>query len=128
MPLISKSGQAKSQSLKWPCALRKALCVFLFAGSVAQSPAQLPASAPPAAKAEPAAIVDPLGRETPRSTVMGALKYIERQDFATVARYLQPPPGQNANLVELAKKFQALHSKFKGDVDLLSDDPKSYLC
>ncbi len=55
---------------------------------------------------------------------MGALKYVERQDFATVSRYLQPPPGQNKNLVQLAKEFQALHSKFKGDVDLLSDDPK----
>src|SRR5208337_2790256 len=70
------------------------------------------------------AIVDPLGRETPRSTVLNASKYAERQDFATVARYLQPPPGQNSNLVELAREVQALLSSFKGDVDLLSDDPK----
>jgi MscS family membrane protein len=54
---------------------------------------------------------------------MGVLKYAAHEDFATAARYLQPPPGQNINLVELAKEFQALHSRFKGDVDLLSDDP-----
>ena len=54
---------------------------------------------------------------------MGLLKYAERQDFATAARYLQPPPGQDTNLVQLAKELQALHSRFKGNVDLLSDDP-----
>jgi MscS family membrane protein len=55
---------------------------------------------------------------------MGALKYVERQDFATVARYLQAPPGQSGNLIQLAREFQALHGNFRGDVDLLSDDPK----
>ena len=55
---------------------------------------------------------------------MGVLKYAERQDFATGARYLQPPSGPNVNMGQLAKEFQALHSRFKGDVDLLSDDPK----
>ncbi|MGB8889240.1 MAG: mechanosensitive ion channel family protein [Candidatus Korobacteraceae bacterium] len=100
-----------------------ALVVFLFVGSVVHLSAQLPTSPPPA-KAEPVQPVDPLGRETPRRTVMGALKYAERRDFATVARYLQPPPGQNANLVELAKEFHALRSSFEGDIDLLSNDPK----
>lgn len=52
---------------------------------------------PPPANSAPA-IVDPLGRETPRSTMMGLLKYVARQDFATAARYLQLPPGQNINL------------------------------
>ncbi len=55
---------------------------------------------------------------------MGVLKYAERQDFSTGARYLQPPSGPNVNMVQLAKEFQALHSRFSGDIDLLSDDPK----
>jgi len=55
--------------------------------------------------------------------MIGLLKYSERQDFTTGARYLQPLPGQNTNLVQLAKELQALHSRFKGDIDLLSDDP-----
>ena len=54
----------------------------------------------------------------------GLLKYGERRDFATAARYLQLPPGQDTNLPELGKEFQALHSRFKGDLALLSDDPK----
>ncbi len=117
------SRQGENQSPNRRCALRIALSIFLFIGAASLSPAQLPKSSAPPAKAEPAAAVDPLGRETPRSTVMGLLKYAERQDFATAARYLQLPPGQDANLAELAKKFLALHSMFKGNVDLLSDDP-----
>jgi hypothetical protein len=54
---------------------------------------------------------------------MGLLKYSEREDFATAARYLQLPPGQGTNLAQLAKEFQALHTRFKGDIALLSDDP-----
>jgi MscS family membrane protein len=123
MPVPRENRQGISTLLNWTRTLRVALSILLFVGSAANSPAQLPTSAAPPAKAEPAAPVDPLGRETPRRTVMGLLKYAERHDFATAARYLQLPPGQDANLVELAKEFQALHSRFKGDVDLLSDDP-----
>ena len=123
MPLTRENRQG-IESLIWPCALHLLLSIFLFASLAAESGAQVPTSPPQPAKSEPAAIVDPLGRETPRGAVMGALKYAERQDFATVARYLQPPSGQDANLVQVAKEFQALHSRFKGNVDLLSDDPK----
>jgi MscS family membrane protein len=65
-----------------------------------------------------------LERETPRRAVMGFLKYLERQDFANAARYLQPTPGQDTNLVQRAKELQALRHWFKGDIALLSDDPK----
>ena len=123
MPLTRENRQG-IKSLIWPCALHLLLSIFLFASLAAESGAQVPTSPPQPAKSEPAAIVDPLGRETPRGAVMGALKYAERQDFATVARYLQPPSGQETNLVQVAKEFQALHSRFKGNVDLLSDDPK----
>jgi hypothetical protein len=54
---------------------------------------------------------------------MGLLKYSERQDFTNAARYLQPTPGQDTNLVQVAREFQALHSRFRGDIGLLSDDP-----
>src|SRR5271165_3643138 len=123
MPLPRQNRQGTSQSLNWPCALRITLSVFLFIGLAAHSPAQLPTSAAPPAKAEPAAPVDPLGRETPRSAVKGLLKYSEREDFATGARYLQLPPGQEANAAQLAREFQALHTRFKGNLALLSDDP-----
>jgi len=121
--LLRENRQGRSQSLNWTSALRVVLSIFLSVGSATHSPAQLPTSATPPAKAEPAAPMDPLGRETPRSTVMSLLRYSARQDFATGARYLQPPPGQNTNLVQVAKELQVLHPRFQGDVDLLSDDP-----
>ena len=55
--------------------------------------------------------------------MMGVLKYGERGDFATAARYLQPTPGQDTDLVQRARELQALHTRFKGDIALLSDDP-----
>jgi len=54
---------------------------------------------------------------------MGLLRYAEGQDFANAARYLQPTPGQDTNLVQRAKELQALHARFRGEIDLLSDDP-----
>jgi len=93
-------------------------------GAAAHSPAQVPTSAtPPPAKAEPAAPIDPLGRKTPRSALMGLLKYETKQDFATAAQYLQPTRGRDTNLVQRAKELQELLSRFQGTVALLSDDP-----
>ena len=111
--------------LSWNYALSTAVAFFL----VAVSPVILVAQAakfttPPAAKAETETVGDPLGRETPRGAAMGFLKYMQREDFATAARYVQPPPGQNADLVQLVSEFQQLHRWFKGNVALLSDDPK----
>src|ERR1700678_1088957 len=123
MPLPRENREVDSQSLFWPCALRIALTFLLFVGAAAHSAAQAPTSATPPAKVELAAPVDPLERETPRRAVMSLLKYGERQDLATAARFLQPVPGQDIDLVERAREIQALHRWFKGDVDLLSDDP-----
>jgi MscS family membrane protein len=100
------------------------IAFFLFLSAAVYSQAQLPKSpSPPPAKAETTAAIDPLGRETPRGAVIGFLKYEERGDFATAARYLQPTPGQDTNLVQRAKELQALHARFRGDISLLSDDP-----
>ena len=123
MLLLRENQQGISQSLSWSFALRIVLAICLFVASAARSPAQLPTPAPPPAKAEPAAPIDPLGRETPRHAVMGLLKYAEREDFATAARYLQPLPGQGAELVQRARELHELRSRFHGDIDLLSDDP-----
>jgi MscS family membrane protein len=106
------------------CALAVPFAVFIFAVSVAHSPAQLPTPAPPPpAKAEPTASIDPLGRETPRSAMMGLLEYSERDDYETAARYLQPMPGEDKNLPQRAKELRALQGKLKGNIGLLSNDP-----
>ena len=47
-------------------------------------------SAPPA-KAEPTARIDPLERETPRSAMMGFLKYALLEDYETAARFARRP-------------------------------------
>ena len=122
MPLLRENRRGTSRSPKWIRTLGIALAIFLFSGLSALSPAQLPSSAPPPpAKAEPSAPIDPLGRETPRRAFRGLLKYGERGDLATAARYLQPAPGTDS--VQLAKELHALRSRYKGDIALLSDDP-----
>ena len=113
-----------SESLNWTYTLDIILGTFLLLVLAAYSPAQLPKSpAPPPAKAEPTTPTDPLGRETPRGAVMGLLKSAGREDYETAARYLQPTPGRNTNLAQRAEELQALHQKFKGSIDLLSQDP-----
>ena len=56
--------------------------------------------------------------------MMGVLKYAERQDFAT-ARSLFATGSwpRYRTWCSVAKELQALHSTFKGNIDLLSDDP-----
>jgi len=123
MSSLKKNRKGIGLSLNRTCALGIALAVLLFAGSAASSPAQHLITHAPPPKAQPTVPTDPLGRETPRGAVIGFLKYLTRQDYATAARYLQQPPGQHLNLAQFAKEMQALRSRFKTNVDLISDDP-----
>jgi MscS family membrane protein len=107
-------------SFGWTWAGGAVLAIFLFLTSATYSQSQIPS---PTVKPEPAARIDPLGRETPRRAVMGLLKYSASHDFANAARYLQPTTDQDTNLVQRAEELQALHSRFRGDIALLSDDP-----
>lgn len=101
-----------------------ALAIFLLVTLAAPSVAQLPKAAPPPpSKAQPAGPVDPLGRENPRSTVIGFLKYAGRHDYSTAVRYLQQPPGQTLDISQFAKELQILRPRYQGDVSQLSDDP-----
>ena len=125
MPWLRKNRQRIGRLLNWTCTVDIALVIFVFVGSIANSQAQLPTpAAPPPAQSEPATPIDPLGRETPRSAMMGFLKYEQLGDYGTAARYLQPTPRQNTNLAERAKELQALQGKLKSNIVLLSDDPK----
>jgi MscS family membrane protein len=104
--------------------LAATLAIFILAGSVAYSQGQLPPSAAPLpARTDATTAIDPLGRETPRSAMIGWLKYSQREDYGTAARYLQPTPGRNTNLEQRAKELHALQRRFKGTIGLLSDDP-----
>ena len=121
MPWSKQNEQATSKFFTRNWIVRVVLALFLFAGPSAMLSAQVPKSATPApAKAES---TDPLHRETPRSTLEAFLRHEEREDFATAARYLQAPPGQEANLPEIAKELRALHGRFKSDIALVSNEP-----
>ena len=109
----------------WAYAIRIPLSIFLLAAVAVHSPAQVPTSAtPPPAKAEPAAPIDPLERTTPRTALMGLLKYETKRDFATAAQYLQPIQARETDLVQRAKELQELFPRFQGNPLLLSDDPE----
>ena len=102
--------------------LAVALFILVIPATPSQAQHSTPAPAPPA-QTEPAAPVDPLGRETPRGAMMGFLKYQQRQDYGIASRYLQAPPGQEAHLAERAKEIGELQRAFNGNIGLLSDDP-----
>ena len=124
MPLLRENGQGTSAPLNWSRVLRLVLAAFLSVGSAALSAAQLPTStAPPPLKTEPTTPIDKLGRETPHSAMLGLLKSADGMDYETAARYLQSTPGRKTNLAQRAREFQALLTRFKGNIALLSDDP-----
>jgi MscS family membrane protein len=124
--MISNRGKRISGPwcLNWARALALSVTAFLFLNAALDLMAQLKSAAPPQTGSEPAKVVDPLGRETPRSAFVGFLRYAEREDFTTAVRYLQPAPGQDTTeLVQRLKELRAMRSKFKGEIDLLSDEP-----
>ncbi len=125
MPLLKENRERISRTLRWTHSLGIALAVLLFVGSAAYSPAQIPKPVTPSpSNAVPAGRVDALGRDTPRSAMMGALKAGQRRDFATAALYLQSDPSQPVDRVRVARELSALRVNFKGNIDLLSDDPE----
>ena len=99
------------------------LALLLLAGLALRSPAQALKSVVHPPKTEPTAIVDPLGRKTPRSTAIGLMKYMARDDYATAARYLQQPPGQHIDLAQFVREIRDLRSRLTINVSLISDDP-----
>ena len=124
MSLLRKRLLGISQLLNQNCAFSLAVAVLLFAGSAVYTFAQFPPSAvAPSSKAEPASALDPLGRQTPRSCLMGFLRYAAKRDYATAAHFLQVPPGQEINQAQLARELRRLYPDFQGSINLLSDDP-----
>ena len=121
MSLLRKNQQRIGRLLDLTHTFCFAFALFLSAGSAVHSLAQLPKVPAPEPKAEPATPRDPLGRQTPRSSVINLLKYEASGDYATAARFLQLPPG--ANLQQLTKEFRMLNPNFQGGINLLSDDP-----
>jgi MscS family membrane protein len=124
MSLLRKNRQGVGRLLRPSYTLNLAFAILLLGGKAVSWPAQLPHIphiSAPAPKVEPAAPLDPLGRQTPRSSLIGFLKYETSGDYATAARFLQLPPGETVQ--QLAKEFRLLYPDFQGGINLLSDDP-----
>jgi MscS family membrane protein len=119
MSLLRRNEQRTSRSLR-NFAL-SVLAVFLVLGSAVSSPTQLLKVPKQEPKAEPAVPVDPLGRQTPRSSLINLMKYEAIGDYATAARFMQLPPGEN--LAQMTKEFRTLSPNFQGTINLISDDP-----
>jgi MscS family membrane protein len=122
MAVLRKNRQGVGRSLKQICTLSFVFIILLFGAWTGSSPAQLPKLALTEPKTEPAAApLDPLGRQTPRSSMINFLKYQASGDYATAARFLQLPPGES--MEQLVKEFRLLYPDFQGGINLLSDDP-----
>jgi MscS family membrane protein len=99
--------------------------VLLSAGLVERAGAQIPLlpkskdSTPPQAQA-----TDPLGRDTPRGTIMFFNEAVRERDFATATRYLQLAPAQRANADSLASHLNELMERyFSQSVTTINDSP-----
>ncbi len=121
MALLRRNRQGIGRLLRRIYTLCLAFAFLSFAGSAVSLPAQLPKVPAPEPKAEPRAPLDPLGRQTPRSSLINLLKYEAIGDYATAARFLQLPPGES--LIELNEEFRRLYPSFQGSINLVSDDP-----
>ena len=85
-----------------------------------------PAPTAPAPAAEPAA--DPLGRSSPRGTIVEFMRAAERDDSVAAARYLQLTPGQRRDpeaLVDNLKELVVRH--FDQAIGSISDAPDGAL-
>jgi MscS family membrane protein len=74
-------------------------------------------------------LYDPLGRETPRGTVLGFLRAVHADDYATASQFLQLSPGrQKAVAHQLARELGVIMDlKYQGRSVTLSDLPEGTL-
>jgi len=100
------------------------LAVVVF-GSITWAQVGLPGAAP--VSSQPAPPSDPLGRDTPRGTVLGFLKASRKEDFETARRYLNAPLG-GTGLNGLARELSVvLDRRLPARLNKLSSKPDGSL-
>jgi MscS family membrane protein len=126
MSFLYENRHSARRSLLRAHPLFAALILSLpFLAQPTSSFGQLPKSVEPASSsAQPPPKIDQLGRETPRSSMIGGLRAGQRRDFATVALYLQQNPRHPLDLIRVARELSALRTNYKGNINLLSDNPE----
>jgi MscS family membrane protein len=107
------------------------MLAFLLGSSAAVFP-QIPGLAAPqpapVAQPVPAVPPDPLGRETPRGTLVGFIKEAQEEHYARAVEYFQPPPSRRRHSEQddeelAAQLLSVLNQKFAGALELTSRDP-----
>ena len=101
-----------------------AACVLGLSVSAARTQAQ-PTAAPPASPqpaAQPAP-ADPLGRSTPRQTVLGFLNAARKGETALARQYLDTRLGESAAETLAQQLFVVLDAKLPARLTLISDEP-----
>jgi MscS family membrane protein len=88
------------------------------------------AAPPQSAPAAPAA--DPLGRETPRGTILGFIHAAQDENYNDAAQYFQPAPSRRRpspeEEQELASQLLAIfNQRFAGSLDSISREPQGRL-
>jgi MscS family membrane protein len=97
--------------------------------TVGQIPGPQAKNSEPAQKSETTAqpVTDPLGRRTPRGTLMGFLRAVEKND-ASAVRYLQATAGESAHALDSARDLRNLIDRYlKEPLAKVSDSPDGTL-
>ena len=87
---------------------RFAALALLVAALSPVAPAQIPGLSKSGGAATSAAPADPLGRSTPRGTIVEFTRAVDRADFTTAALYLQIDESQQAGTASLAGALKTL--------------------
>jgi MscS family membrane protein len=105
-----------------------ALLLGFSSAALPQIPGLTTAQPAPVAQTAPAVPPDPLGRETPRGTLLGFIKAAQEEQYARAVEYFQPPPSRRRHSEqdeeELAAQLLTIfNQKFAGALELTSRDP-----
>ena len=112
------------------CAIRGAGNTFLLAvlswPLAAQIPSLLKPQPKPVDQEEKA--VDPLGRSTPRGTITGFIRAIQRDDLVAAASFMQLTPHQKPRAEALARELSELMDRYFAEpIAQISDSPAGAL-
>ena len=108
-------------------------CLCCAAAAIGTAQGINTAGKPPAAAAAQTAPADPLGRETPRGTVMGFLRAAQDENYAVAAQYFQTPGARRHPKPEeerdLADQLLAVINQkiLASSLDSFSRDPQGRL-
>ena len=104
---------------------RSMLITLLLAAHVQLVAAQIPGlQSPKPATSPERESVDPLGRTTPRRTIIAFIRAVDQQDFVSAARYMEVTDEQRRNTDLLAHELGALMDRFFTQaITSISDSP-----